>query len=217
MKKLLALLLCLTLSLSLAAPALAVDAPFPDVDPDSWAWAVDSITYVRDAGYMNGGDGGLFYPRSNVKRCEFVTMVTRVVCPDLIDTSVKFIDWWGPYYKAAVAAGLIPQNSFIESEIAEEMNGDIPRQEMAQLLVNAAAIRGETLPTSVIRPSKIPDFSTTVSTNYSKAVRQCYTMGLITGDLEGNFMGTKSMDRAQAAVVLHRLVDASVRKPPASL
>ena len=93
------------------------------------------------------------------------------------------------------------------------------RQEMALLLVRAAEQLGET-PKQLVPTQNIADYNLTptansgkgVGTYYREYVRKCFSMGLIAGvDKNGTFMGGNSMTRAQAAMVIYRLLEPSTR------
>lgn len=215
MKRVRCLCLCAVLALSLALPALAeeTETSFPDVDPKTWSWAVDSINYVSEAGYMQGNTDGDFLPGNSVSRAEFIIMVTRVLYPEELEQTANDRYWWDKYYTVAVAHELIDPNDYNNNTDPDFMKEGISRQHMALILMNAVTARGEEIPTKLVTTGQIPDYVTTVGSRFGKAVRQCYTMGLLAGDAEGNFRGNRSMTRAESAIVLHRLVDASVRKP----
>ena len=77
---------------------------------------------------------------------------------------------------------------------------------MAQLMYNVLKAEGiSTTPLS--DTSKVADWSS-VPSNYRDAVSVCYNMGMLSGvDNNGTFNGTGVMDRAQAAVVMDRLLE----------
>ena len=82
----------------------------------------------------------------------------------------------------------------------------INRYDMAQLMYNVLKAEGiNTTPLS--DTSKVADWSSVPST-YRDAVSVCYNMGMLSGvDSKGTFNGTGVMDRAQAAVVMSRLLE----------
>ena len=82
----------------------------------------------------------------------------------------------------------------------------INRYDMAQLMYNVLKAEGVTT-SSLSDTSKVADWSSVPST-YQDAVSVCYNMGMLTGvDNKGTFNGTGVMDRAQAAVVMDRLLE----------
>jgi hypothetical protein len=59
---------------------------------------------------------------------------------------------------------------------------------------------------------KIKDYSK-VATNYKRYVLYAYAIGLITGDNKGYFNPKSNLSRAEAATIIMRLLDKSIRKP----
>ena len=84
--------------------------------------------------------------------------------------------------------------------------GTINRYDMAQLMYNVLKAEGITT-SSLSDTSKVADWAS-VPSIYRDAVSVCYNMGMLTGvDNKGTFNGTGVMDRAQAAVVMDRLLE----------
>lgn len=82
----------------------------------------------------------------------------------------------------------------------------INRYDMAQLMYNVLKAEGITT-SSLSDTSKVADWASVPST-YQNAVSVCYNMGMLSGvDSKGTFNGTGVMDRAQAAVVMSRLLE----------
>ena len=80
-KRLLSLALAAVLALGLAAPALAAGQTFSDV-PSSY-WGYTDIEAVAEAGLMNGTGGGAFSPEMKVSVAQFLTLLGRLVFPDV--------------------------------------------------------------------------------------------------------------------------------------
>lgn len=82
---------------------------------------------------------------------------------------------------------------------------------MAQIMVNVAGSKGWENPSALDLMAariSIKDWST-IPSNYQNAVAGAYARKLLSGDENGNFNGAASTTRAQAAVVLCSLYDAS--------
>ncbi len=96
-KRTLSLALALVMALSLAVPAFAYTTPdFTDLPPDNWAY--EPVMRMADAGVIKGTGDGAFSPEMKVSVAQFLTLVGRVVFPDV---KAESEDWYGPYITAA--------------------------------------------------------------------------------------------------------------------
>jgi len=194
--------------------AFAASVKFTDV-PDSH-WASSSITEMADKGIMSGIGNNLFAPSNTLTGAEFVTMIVRHFYEDKLGTEGE--KWYSEFMDAAKSANILTGTN-VTAE------GTINRYDMAQLMYNVLKAEGITT-SSLSDTSKVADWSAVPST-YRDAVSVCYNMGMLTGvDNKGTFNGTGVMDRAQAAVVMDRLLEVcsggtpstpSTEKPAGSL
>ena len=192
--------------------AFAASVKFTDV-PDSH-WASSSITEMADKGIMSGIGNNLFAPSNTLTGAEFVTMIVRHFYEDKLGTEGE--KWYSEFMDAAKSANILTGTN-VTAE------GTINRYDMAQLMYNVLKAEGITT-SSLSDTSKVADWSAVPST-YRDAVSVCYNMGMLTGvDNKGTFNGTGVMDRAQAAVVMDRLLEvcsggtpSTPSKPSASL
>ena len=175
--------------------AFAASVKFTDV-PDSH-WASSSITEMADKGIMSGIGNNLFAPSNTLTGAEFVTMIVRHFYEDKLGTEGE--KWYSEFMDAAKSANILTGTN-VTAE------GTINRYDMAQLMYNVLKAEGVTT-SSLSDTSKVADWSSVPST-YRDAVSVCYNMGMLTGvDNKGTFNGTGVMDRAQAAVVMDRLLE----------
>lgn len=175
--------------------AFAASVKFTDV-PDSH-WASSSITEMADKGIMSGIGNNLFAPSNTLTGVEFVTMIVRHFYEDKLGTEGE--KWYSEFMDAAKSANILTGTN-VTAE------GTINRYDMAQLMYNVLKAEGITT-SSLSDTSKVADWSAVPST-YRDAVSVCYNMGMLTGvDNKGTFNGTGVMDRAQAAVVMDRLLE----------
>lgn len=175
--------------------AFAASVKFTDV-PDSH-WASSSITEMADKGIMSGIGNNLFAPSNTLTGAEFVTMIVRHFYEDKLGTEGE--KWYSEFMDAAKSANILTGTN-VTAE------GTINRYDMAQLMYNVLKAEGVTT-SSLSDTSKVADWSAVPST-YRDAVSVCYNMGMLTGvDNKGTFNGTGNMDRAQAAVVMDRLLE----------
>ena len=175
--------------------AFAASVKFTDV-PDSH-WASSSITEMADKGIMSGIGNNLFAPSNTLTGAEFVTMIVRHFYEDKLGTEGE--KWYSEFMDAAKSANILTGTN-VTAE------GTINSYDMAQLMYNVLKAEGITT-SSLSDTSKVADWSAVPST-YRDAVSVCYNMGMLTGvDNKGTFNGTGVMDRAQAAVVMDRLLE----------
>ena len=176
--------------------AFAVDPSFKDVPSNHWA--KQSITAMADKGIMTGVSDGVFAPSNTLTYAEFFTMLTRQFYADKLSGEGEY--WYSQFVAAAAAAG-IDQGLSMKS-----VTDVITRYDMAQIMYNLMSKKGVQMPSNV-DTSKIADWSK-IPQEYQKAVSVCYSLGTLSGtDSKGTFNGTGNMDRAQAAVVMSRLLE----------
>lgn len=209
MKRAMTLLGVLALLISMfTGAAWAAGTPmFIDVAETHWAYG--SIRTMAEKGIMEGLGGNLFNPEGTITRAEFITVMTRAVLKDQIDTSIKDT-WYATNYQAAVDAGLTTNEEMPDT--AQSMATPITRYEMARLLVRADEQVNQNAEAGADK-SAIKDYAA-IPAEYCYFVEQAYGKGLLTGDVSGNFNGSQNMTRAQAAVVMNRLLKASAAGQP---
>ena len=191
-KRLVCAALALVLILGLTTPALAA-ATFADVPETHWAYT--DVEAAATAGVMNGTGGGLFSPDMKVSVAQFLTLVGRVVFPDV---KTEGDDWFGPYVSAAQEKGLLT-GTLVD---VNQPEAEISRYDMAVILRAAAKLLGAT--ETAAQQSQVTDYGM-IPNMYTEAVLAVYGMGLIRGDQNGNFNGTNTMTRAEVATVVMRL------------
>lgn len=195
-KRLLSLALAAIMALGLAVPSLAAGQTFNDVPPEYWGYA--DIEAAAQAGYMNGTGGGAFSPEMKVSVAQFLTLLGRLVFPDV---KAEGSDWYGPYVSAAQEAGLLAGTQVNVGNVEAE----ISRYDMAVILRAAAKKLG--VAEKSAQSSEVTDFGI-IPNMYTEAVLAVYGMGLIKGDQAGNFNGSNTMMRAEVATVIMRLKNA---------
>ena len=180
--------------------AFAASVKFTDV-PDSH-WASTSISKMADKGIMSGIGNNKFAPSQQLSNAEFVTMIVRHFYSDKLGTEGG--TWYAPFMAAAKSANILTGTNVGSNE--NLTTSTINRYDMAQLMYNVLKAEGiNTTPLS--DTSKVADWASVPST-YQDAVSVCYNMGMLSGvDNKGTFNGTGVMDRAQAAVVMDRLLE----------
>ncbi len=194
-KRMLSLALALVVALSLAAPAFAFTTPdFTDLPSDNWAY--EPVMRMADAGVIKGTGNGAFSPEMKVSAAQFLTLVGRVVFPDV---KAEGADWYGPYIQEAQSKGLLDGTQVDTSKPEAE----ISRYDMAVILRGAAKVLG--IKETMAQENQVTDFGD-IPNRYTEAVLAVYGTGLITGDQNGSFNGTNTMMRNETATVLDRLI-----------
>ncbi len=194
-KRMLSLALATVMALGLAVPALAFTTPdFTDLPSDNWAY--ESVMRMADAGVIKGTGGGAFSPEMKVSVAQFLTLVGRVVFPDV---KAEGADWYGPYIAAAQESGLLTGT---QVDIGKP-EAEISRYDMAVILRGAAQKLGKS--ETLAQQSQVADYGE-IPTKYAEAVLAVYGMGLIRGDQNGNFNGANTMMRNETATVMDRLI-----------
>lgn len=189
----------------------AANIPTRFDDIDSYGWAKDAIMDCVGKGLFQGtrtldADGtGSFNPSGVLTKAEFVTVVVRYLYPNE-SVAKDGEQWWEPALRVAKEHGIIAEGDAISSDF----QGQMTREEMAYVLVNAVESKeGKT--DKIVLASQIPDMNK-VDLTYSYYVRKAYTLGLITGKDGGVFDPNGLLTRAEGATVAYRMTTPSARK-----
>lgn len=186
---------------------------FSDVPTTHWAYpyimsCVQKGAIVGTTTPVNGI--GTFNPGGKVTLSQFITVLTRLIAADKIDSSLagSGVHWAMPNYSAAIDVGLIYSYEYSSSDA--ELNKLLTREEMAVLLSRAAEINGEPLEILPGIENNINDLDK-VSSDKVTAVKQAYSSGLLFGVDNGNFDPKGTMTRAHMATVVCRLMNYAPR------
>lgn len=149
---------------------------------------------------------GTFNPDGKVTLGQFLTVLTRLVANDKIDSSSvsEGAHWATANYKAAIEVGLIYGYEYFGT--SADLEKQLTREEMAVMLSRAAKINGETLKVLPGIENNIGDLDK-ISSDKVNAVKQAYSNGLLAGDNNGNFNPKNTMTRAEMAAVVCRLME----------
>ncbi|OKP99166.1 S-layer homology domain-containing protein [Paenibacillus sp. P46E] len=167
-------------------------------------WARDNIVEAVTAGLANGYGDGTFRPDQPVVREEFLTLLVRALQPAESLNGLSFADaqsvsgWARSSTAAAVQAGWIEGNE----DGTIRPGTPLSRAELAVLLMRAHS-GTELKPAAARIPFKdeaaIPAWA-------QAAVSGAAEAGLLQGDAVGRFLPTKTATRAEAVVVLLRMM-----------
>lgn len=217
-------LLAIAVLIAIALPAMAVSSGFTDVPSTHWAYSY--IEEMAEKGIMEGVGNNRFNPTGKISVAEFAAMLVRAFYPGVLSetqTSAQIMDnanmWYGPYITAAHMTSLLVMTSaymeFLNNDHMYRnttLTGSMTRYDMArmiyQLIYTKNSMYELDLPTDseqAAAQKKIQDWSS-VPQNYQTPVAVCYAMGFLNGNEKGQFAGSNSMTRAEAATVMSRLL-----------
>ncbi len=206
-KKLRLTLTCLLVSLFLSCASSAASLiGFQDVAPGFWGY--DAIMEMAQLGLISGttqpdANGiGTFSPDSTMNRSHFLSIVGHYLYDEELSAMQPGAVWYSNAYDLLVSHDILTAEDFEGGVLDVPMS----RQEMAYVLVQAAAAQNKQ-PKTLVAPSDIPDWER-IDPRYQSSVQKVYSMGMITGtDDAGTFSPTNTLSRAQASVVISRLVN----------
>ena len=237
-KEVAALSLALALTVGMTVPTSAAGGTFSDVPADHWAHA--AVEEMASRGVVSGVGENRYAPDNTVSYAEFITMMIRQFYPDQIHESDKYYwssdRWWSAYLLPAYELGLLGNTDLYDYLFydpnfegiiyngvpsgpgpAPEITPDntITRYEMAGIIYAVIFDKyGIHSPGYDIR--QITDYNDILN-NAQGAVAYCYAKGILSGvDNSGAFHGDSAMTRAQAAVVMNRLLHTDFEGPELS-
>lgn len=174
-------------------------------DIENVSWAKEAIVNLKLKGVINGKTDTTFSPNDKVTREEFTKMITAAVAFNAEKAEIGFNDadpamWYYTYLQQAKAAGLI--NGISDTYFG--VGQPITRQDMAVIIYNAAkykAVIGNAT------PDDFPFGDDASMSDYAKeAVYTLKTMGIVNGVDSVNFAPLANATRAEAAVMIYRLL-----------
>ncbi|RAV22951.1 S-layer homology domain-containing protein [Paenibacillus contaminans] len=182
---------------------VAISKAFADLDGH---WAKADIEWLAMKGIIEGVDDTHFKPDAEVTRAQFVAMMARALKLQVSTTVDPFDDvpqdaWYADAVRNAYAAGMI--NGITYERFAPER--DITREEMTVMLMRA----GRHVAADVFKDVSI-ELTFTDASEISKWAVGDVTLalhaGLMQGGLYNKFMPQSQATRAEAAVVIKRLL-----------
>ena len=180
--------------------AMQLNKTFDDI---SIPWAQEYIEVLASRHVVKGIDENNFAPNNNITRAQFATLLVRALDLDLAGEAVDFRDlakgaWYEESVLIAASHGIVKgfNNEF-------DPNGQISREAMATMIVRGLKLTDketEYLPTEV-------KFTDEISKWASDYVSIAYKEGIVTGFSEVEFGSRLNATRAQAAVMIYRLLE----------
>ncbi|MBP1989835.1 S-layer homology domain-containing protein [Paenibacillus eucommiae] len=171
-------------------------------------WAKADIELLASKGMIEGMDDDHFVPQAKVTRAQFAALISRALNLKTTTKQNPFTDvtsgsWYELEVNRAYTAGII--QGITESSFAPEKN--ITREEMAVMIVRASAhisadILGKDSKASI---SAFAD-SAAISEWAREDIYTSVRLGIINGRAENKFAPQDQATRAEAAVVIKRLL-----------
>lgn len=172
------------------------------------SWAGRQIAVVAAKGIVEGRDAGQFVPEGQVTRAEFAKLIVKTFGLEDASATESFADvndsdWFKPYVAAAVKAGLVEGRS--DSSFAP--NANITRAEMATLASRALIkIKEYKAPVNEDALKAFAD-AAAINSTLTSGVAFAAEQGIVVGEDGGKFNPNANSTRAQAAVVIYRLLN----------
>ena len=183
------------------------DGMFTDVSPN--AWYNSNIGSAFDFQLMNGIGDNKFNPEGSITLAETITIAARISyiyhcsVPFYIDSETEMTNWYEPYVEYAISEGII-------KSVLSDYNARATRAQFAEILSKSI----DPIDFNVINlvdDGVIPDVP--MSADYAVAVYMLYRAGILTGsDTFGTFNPDSTITRAEAAAIITRIVDPTLRK-----
>lgn len=170
-------------------------------------WAKADVELMASKLIVKGMSNDKFAPNVVVTRAEFAAMVVRAlgITEDKAAASFKDVsskDWFAGAIGAAVKAGVVKgyeDNGF-------KPNASITREEMAVMISRALAFRGKQPAGSTNMLNVFKD-KASIEAWAAAAVAQAAEAKIIEGKTDGSFAPGSKATRAEAAVMLKRLLE----------
>lgn len=188
-------ILAMLLTMSTFLHPVQADTSFTDRIP---VWALDAVDYLVEKGVIDGVGGNQFAPNKELTRGEASKIIALTLELDVnMNEKTNLIDakdhWASPYIKAIQTgkSGVIdgyPDGTFKPNEF-------VTREEMTKMMVLAYGLEEDT--------NQSVQFDD-VSGWAADYIGILASLGIIEGKGEGLFAPKEPVNRAQAAVMIHR-------------
>ena len=173
-------------------------------DLDSVLWAADAISRLKERGIVEGNGDGSFAPQNPVTREEFLKMVIEALALKNKSENISFSDvdensWYYPYICGGVYYKLI--NGMEDGSFGIGQN--IKRADAAVILVRLLKMYGKEYTWKNIVYKDVIKEELEYAYDYIYSVSEAK---LMTGTGEVTFEPFKSLTRAEAAVIIDRVI-----------
>ena len=174
------------------------------VDLSGYSWAEEAVYELTKKGIVNGVSENEFNPAGVLTREQAVKMLCVAIGLNANDIDEEFKDvdknqWYAPFITAAKKKGFVKGISESEFGIGRK----ITRQDFAVMIIRAFEIEIE-------ESDRLPADYEEVSDYAKDAVKTLVKKGVITGYSDGSFKPGKECNRAEAAVIIKRVLGGNV-------
>lgn len=206
-QKVVALILIAVIIVSISSISVyATETKFSDV-PNN-AWYIESMYKLIETGAIVGFPDGTFKPQDNVAVDQFIKMVV-IANGNMVEAGKDY--WAQPYIDYAIENGLVLDGEYTD------YRRPIARGEMARILVRA--LKDVVYMNDMSAYAKmIGDYEKT-DKDFKEYILKAYVTGLMNGYADKTFKFANNATRAEAATMIHRLIDVNERvqvKDPAN-
>ena len=179
---------------------------FVDVLPEDWF--AESVRHAWELGLMVGVSETEFLPRGEVLLIQAIIMAARIHSRFITGTDnfalVEGEEWYGEYLDYARAQGLVPE----DLDVTELFSLPVSRRDFARILA-ASLPTGALYPIRTVEDGTIPDVPS--DDPAAGAIYLLYRAGVLVGVEDGSFLPDSTITRAEAAAVVSRMLDTSLR------
>lgn len=184
-------------------PALASAAVFSDVSEDDWFYA--DVLAMYEQGIVYGKGNNVFDPSGTLTYAEALKLAVAArdaVYADITIPDIVGSHWVDPYYETALEIGITGPLS------ADAFDAPIERSGMFSFFARVLN-EGDYTP---INDITLRPFSSSVDPAASDPdIIKLYNSGIVIGSSNG-FETDRTVTRAEAAALIHRVVEASARQ-----
>lgn len=172
-------------------------------------WAGRQIQVAAAKGILEGRADQVFEPNGFVTRAEFAKLIVKTFNLENASATESFddvndSDWYKPYVASAVKNGIVNGKEAGKFD----PNGQITRAEMAVMSSRALLLKGVTLsPAKVDEVLKGFKDSSDINVSLKNGVALAASEGIVIGEEGSAFNPNANSTRAQAAVVIYRLLN----------
>lgn len=168
-------------------------------------WYAEYVAKLVGIGGINGYGDGTFRPSGTITQAEFTAMLCHSIGIQAKDTAETH--WSAGIVAAAQESGIVKLGEL------NSLDSPITRNEMARMIVRAVQFRKESVPEDYADYGPLlMDLS--ASPSFETDIEKVVALGIISGYPDKTFRGTKTLSRAEASVVVIRVLETAARKIP---
>ena len=179
-------------------------APGQFSDVQSGDWFGPSVRKTYELGLMNGAGEGVFDPSGSVTVTQAIALAARIhrIYTTGSDDFKQGRLWYDVYARYALEQGIISTRFNCRAPATREKFADILSRALPAKELEAI---------NEVADGAIPDVD--MQSEYAPGIYRLYRAGVITGSgSRGRFDGSSGITRAEAAAIVTRMIDPSLRQ-----